>query len=59
MINNNVDHNIKRMAAIAVNDLKTNIHLSFSPNVPLFSITFSGGLYFNQLSLSIQAIIYF
>lgn len=47
------------MAAIAVNDLKTNIHLSFSPNVPLFSITFSGGLYFNQLSLSIQAIIYF
>ena len=41
------------MAAIAVNDLKTNIHLSFSPNVPLFSITFSGGLYFNQLSLSV------
>ena len=30
------------MATIASNDVKTNIHLSFSPEMPLFSITFSG-----------------
>ena len=60
MINYNVDHKKKlnRMATIASNDVKTNIHLSFSPEMPLFSITFSGDCILINF-LSIQAIIYF